>query len=257
MRSLAVGKPQYSSLSRRPGRSSAASNMSGRDVAPITTTPAIHMHVINLLHHKHVQRLFDAGNNPAKFHNQQNLRDSGRMSSRNGKFTFQTLHAVQLSQQLVDNAIGDPSRVVASLRRNGVKLIKEQDARRRSTRSPAHASDFPKLFFQHCQRCNLCLARPLHACPQVVPMMHLMPRRLSSIQQSICNRGCTSEQARLNRSRTAASLAPMYLLRTSGPLTLTKRMPAAATAAATVCVLPHPGGPYSSTPVRSRRGALR
>ena len=80
---------------------------------------------------------------------------------------------------------------------------------------------------------------------------------LSSIQQSTCTRGCTSEQARLNRSRTAASLAPMYLLRTSGPLTLTKRMPAAATAAATVCVLPHPGGPYSSTPVRSRSGALR
>ena len=62
---------------------------------------------------------------------------------------------------------------------------------------------------------------------------------------------------RLNRSRTAASLAPMYLLSTSGPFTLTKRIPAAATAAATTCVLPQPGGPYSSTPVRSRSGALR
>ena len=60
----------------------------------------------------------------------------------------------------------------------------------------------------------------------------------------------------LKRSLTAASLAPMYLLRTSGPFTLTRRMPAAATAAATMWVLPQPGGPYSSTPVRSLSGAL-
>ena len=49
----------------------------------------------------------------------------------------------------------------------------------------------------------------------------------------------------------------MYLFSTSGPFTATKRMPAAATAAATMCVLPQPGGPYSSAPVRSRSGALR
>lgn len=60
----------------------------------------------------------------------------------------------------------------------------------------------------------------------------------------------------LNRSLTAASLAPMYLFRTSGPFTLMQRMPQAATAAATRCVLPHPGGPYSSRPVRRRSGAL-
>ena len=60
----------------------------------------------------------------------------------------------------------------------------------------------------------------------------------------------------LKRSLTAASLAPMYLLRTSGPFTLMRRMPAAATAAATMWVLPQPGGPYSSTPVRSLNGAL-
>lgn len=66
----------------------------------------------------------------------------------------------------------------------------------------------------------------------------------------------SSEGQHLNRSRTAASLAPMYLLSTSGPFTLTKRMPAAATAAATMWVLPHPGGPYSSTPVRNLKGAL-
>ena len=34
-------------------------------------------------------------------------------------------------------------------------------------------------------------------------------------------------------------------------------MPAAATAADTMWVLPQPGGPYNSTPVRSRRGALQ
>lgn len=38
----------------------------------------------------------------------------------------------------------------------------------------------------------------------------------------------------LNRSLTAASLAPMYLLSTSGPFTLTSRIPAPATAAATM-----------------------
>jgi hypothetical protein len=38
-------------------------------------------------------------------------------------------------------------------------------------------------------------------------------------------------------------------------LTVMQRTPAAATAAATMCVLPQPGGPYSSTPVRRRRGA--
>ena len=58
-------------------------------------------------------------------------------------------------------------------------------------------------------------------------------------------------------SRTAASLAPMYLFSSSGPFTLTKRRPAAATAADTICVLPQPGGPYSSTPVRRRSGALQ
>ncbi len=60
----------------------------------------------------------------------------------------------------------------------------------------------------------------------------------------------------LKRSLTAASLAPIYLFSTSGPLTLTRRIPAAATAAAAMWVLPQPGGPYSSTPVRSLKGAL-
>ncbi len=60
----------------------------------------------------------------------------------------------------------------------------------------------------------------------------------------------------LKRSRTAASLAPMYLFSTSGPFTLMQRKPQAATAADTRCVLPHPGGPYNSIPVRSRSGAL-
>jgi hypothetical protein len=61
--------------------------------------------------------------------------------------------------------------------------------------------------------------------------------------------------ARWNSSRTAASLAPMYLLSSSGPLTDMKRMPVAAAAQLTACVLPQPGGPYSSTPVRRRSGA--
>ena len=50
---------------------------------------------------------------------------------------FQTLNAVQLSEELVDNAVGDTRRVVPALRRNGVELIEEQDARSSSSGSPA------------------------------------------------------------------------------------------------------------------------
>ena len=49
----------------------------------------------------------------------------------------------------------------------------------------------------------------------------------------------------------------MYLLSTSGPFTLMSRSWQAAAAAATTCVLPQPGGPYSNTPVLRRRGALQ
>ncbi len=66
---------------------------------------------------------------------------------------------------------------------------------------------------------------------------------------SLSARDMAERETCLKRSRTAASLAPMYLFSSSGPLTPTKRRPAAATAAPTTCVLPQPGGPYSSTPV--------
>lgn len=58
-----------------------------------------------------------------------------------------------------------------------------------------------------------------------------------------------------SRKQTDSPLAPMYLFSSSGPLTVMQRTLAAATAADTTCVLPHPGGPYSRTPVRKRRGA--
>eukprot|EP00982_Pelagococcus_subviridis_P013168 31226-Pelagococcus_subviridis.AAC.7 len=61
--------------------------------------------------------------------------------------------------------------------------------------------------------------------------------------------------ARRNVARTPASLWPMYLFRSSGPFTTTTRRPADAIAARARSVFPHPGGPYSKTPVRKRSGA--
>mmetsp|Transcript_25116 Transcript_25116/g.86002 ORF Transcript_25116/g.86002 Transcript_25116/m.86002 type:complete len:200 (-) Transcript_25116:183-782(-) len=50
-------------------------------------------------------------------------------------------------------------------------------------------------------------------------------------------------RARAKTSRTPASDAPMYLFSSSGPLTPTRRSPAAAAAARATWVLPQPGGP--------------
>lgn len=48
----------------------------------------------------------------------------------------------------------------------------------------------------------------------------------------------------------------MYLFNSSGPLTETNRREQAAAAALTMCVLPHPGGPYRRMFDRNRTGAL-
>lgn len=47
----------------------------------------------------------------------------------------------------------------------------------------------------------------------------------------------------------------MYLFSSSGPLTEIKRSEHAAAAAPTICVLPHPGGPYRRTFDRILKGA--
>ena len=52
-------------------------------------------------------------------------------------FAFEALDAIELGEQLVDNAVSDASRIVAALRRDGVELIEEQDARRGRSGSPA------------------------------------------------------------------------------------------------------------------------
>lgn len=43
--------------------------------------------------------------------------------------TLQSLHAVQLGEKLVDDAVGDPRAVVAPPGGQRVELIEEQDAR--------------------------------------------------------------------------------------------------------------------------------
>ena len=51
--------------------------------------------------------------------------------------TFEALDAIQLSEELVDNAIRDACRVVAALWRNSIKLVKEEHAWRRRRRASA------------------------------------------------------------------------------------------------------------------------
>lgn len=42
--------------------------------------------------------------------------------------TLQPLHSVQLGEELIDHPVRDPRAVVAPPGRQGVKLVKEQDA---------------------------------------------------------------------------------------------------------------------------------
>lgn len=57
----------------------------------------------------------------------------------------------------------------------------------------------------------------------------------------------SSHQKRMRRLLTPASLAPMYLLRISGPLTLMKFNPHSLATAEANMVLPQPGKPYSKS----------
>ena len=68
------------------------------------------------------------------------LQVSGCRILMKGVATFEALDAVELSQQLVDHPVGDASGVVAPLGRDGVKLVKEEDARRCCRRLPAPAA---------------------------------------------------------------------------------------------------------------------
>mmetsp|Transcript_12167 Transcript_12167/g.37080 ORF Transcript_12167/g.37080 Transcript_12167/m.37080 type:complete len:258 (+) Transcript_12167:2287-3060(+) len=62
--------------------------------------------------------------------------------------------------------------------------------------------------------------------------------------------------ARLKTSLTAASLAPIYLLKSSGPLIPIIRNPNSPAHARARYVFPHPDGPKSKTPLCARRGDL-
>ena len=86
---------------------------------------------------------------------------------------------------------------------------------------------------------------PVESCPR---------RRAMASNSSKKRRHGREAVARANRSRTAASDAPMYLLRSSGPLT-DKNGSAFEASAEASSVLLQPGGPYSSTLERRRSGA--
>lgn len=58
------------------------------------------------------------------------------------------------------------------------------------------------------------------------------------------------------RFLTAFSEAPIYLFRSSGPLMEINLKEHAAAAAPTMCVFPHPGGPYKSKLDLNLKGAL-
>eukprot|EP00982_Pelagococcus_subviridis_P007496 30632-Pelagococcus_subviridis.AAC.5 len=62
-----------------------------------------------------------------------------------------------------------------------------------------------------------------------------------------------ADRARWNSVRTARSLSPTYLFNSSGPLMDMKFAFAAHAVAFATSVLPHPGGPYSNTPVLTAR----
>lgn len=52
-------------------------------------------------------------------------------------FTCEALHAVKLSEQLIDNSVSDTSRVVPPLRGYGIKLVKEEHTGSSCRSSPA------------------------------------------------------------------------------------------------------------------------
>ena len=87
---------------------------------------------------------------------------------------------------------------------------------------------------------------PVESCPR---------RRAMASNSSKKRRHGREAVARANRSRTAASDAPMYLLRSSGPLTDKNGSALSEASAEASSVLPQPGGPYSSTLERRRSGA--
>mmetsp|Transcript_39231 Transcript_39231/g.126616 ORF Transcript_39231/g.126616 Transcript_39231/m.126616 type:complete len:282 (+) Transcript_39231:95-940(+) len=89
----------------------------------------------------------------------------------------------------------------------------------------------------------------------VTPVESQPRARPSASNSSKKRRHGAAALAFANVSRTFASDAPMYLSSSSGPETLMKGRPLSAATALASNVLPQPGGPCSSAPDRSRRGA--
>lgn len=98
--------------------------------------------------------------------------------------TLQSLHSVQLGEQLVDHAVGDPRAVMTPPGRQRLELIEEEDAGFGSLSPETHGRESEM-------------------------QLKLGPQSLISSNETF---------ARLwKTSRTPCSLAPMYLLRSSGP----------------------------------------
>jgi len=122
--------------------------------------------------------------------------------------------AVHLGEHLVDDAVRDACRVVAAARRSKASSAL---ARMHSTRTETEREEERQ--------------RKTH--------------RLGAIESNSSKKSThgLAAWARSNRSRTLFSLAPMYLLRISGPLTLIKLRPHSFATADARSVLPHPGKP--------------
>lgn len=108
--------------------------------------------------------------------------------------TLQTLHSIQLGQKLVYHSVGNPGAVVAPPGGQRVKLVKEQDARAGSL-SPKRDRKAGSLFKSKLQ---------------------------TSTTVNFGHSYYTGCKVKVNSdlwktSRTACSLAPMYLLKSSGP----------------------------------------
>ena len=88
---------------------------------------------------------------------------------------FEALDAVELRQQLVDDAVGDAGRVVAALRRDGVELVEEQDARRRRGSFPVQQQGY--CFWTVSFWCSFDRDKHTHAAPCAQPVMHRADRK--------------------------------------------------------------------------------
>lgn len=109
--------------------------------------------------------------------------------------TMQSLHPIQLGEKLINYTVSDTCAVMASPGGQGIKLIEKQDARLGSLRPEMEQNYSVSIFYV--THCNLQLQKS-----QVWVIRQWWSEMFSNL---------------LKTFRTPCSLAPMYLLRSSGP----------------------------------------